>query len=241
MGEKMTWWEIANSLTADSSDMNDNFSELAAGSITPRSSAGASFVATNSVHDLGTTTARYNTLYSKDIHFDTINDQNGYLWKLITSFSLTSSALSYEVTGLNGDDYNEMMIICNNTFNTQTASSVYMFFNTDSGTTYNYQEVEGRGSSIFTDKGRIDYGFEVGTHNFYTKTSSFFNAICYTKTGRDRQMFAKYCKIASSTTVFSIHATSYLWVNTVDTLTSIKVISSYAQFVDGTVFQVWAR
>ena len=233
----MTWWEIKNSLTADSSDMNDNFSELAAGSITPRSSAGASFVATNSVYDLGTTTARYRTVYCKN--FDELSVTSYSLWKLLSSTEIGSSSASIEFTGLNGDLYDTYMMISKCIVDNGSAN-ILVTFNQDSATNYGNSILGAISATPGTSEQKNSF-FIIQDFNGTNGSIGLSKSIFILKSNNVKSMLNFSTTQQSGTTLRNVYTQHGIWNNSIDTVTSIQIRPQSGYLRTSTVIQLWGR
>ena len=239
----MTWHKIQNSLTADASDMNDNFGHLVSGSIEPYSSAGVSFISTDSSYDLGTTTTRYNNYYGNQIFLQNNLDLGTFY--LISENILSSQTSSIEITGLNGDSVNYYNIIIYTVSEQTTASRLDAILNGDSNTNYAHRFITGNGAGIAQGGSNSLSEIRMITLNRATSTANpvaLCSAIINTKTGNERLVNKKNTTACNNTYCSGINSECFIWNNTSDTITSIKFYTSGGEPLNaGTVIQLWSR
>ena len=243
----MDWKTIANSLTADASDMNDNFNLVRAGTMEPRTSAGASFVTTDSAYDIGSDSARWNNVYCNNVNAaGSITTADNSLWVLEAETTLSAPATSIVFTGLNGDDVMSYMVIARMVSVTTTSTKLMRFWLTEDDTTgsdYGNQIISAIGASVGASRSVSSYHIPVFQ---YMGTGSqgalgLARLIIYSKTGNERTGVYSWMK-GNGTSVQRLVSSSFIWS---DTSTTITAMNFSAGGIDdwgaGTNIQLWGR
>ena len=106
----MAYVKLIPSTTIDPVDMNENFYHVGQGSQLPM---GEELLQYTNTSNLGISSTVWANLYCNQIYFDTeIITSAKNVWSKIADFYVTSGSVTeYEVTGLNGDNAREYIII----------------------------------------------------------------------------------------------------------------------------------
>lgn len=245
----MAWKTIANSLTADASDMNDNFNLVRAGTMEPRTSAGASFVTTDSAYDIGSDSARWNNVYCNNVNAaGSVTTSDRSLWILISEPPITSSDASIDISGLNGDVTDTYMIITRATASKTAGVSINFdpFYGASAGATApsGSQYIQGASSTVTavrdaSTSSEIEF---INTSASTAGSMSLTRSIFYAKTGNERTMISQIMKTDNGgTEVATIRSKSYIWNNTSDTITTMRFRFGNANINSTSVIQIWGR
>lgn len=206
----------------DASEMSDNFFHIAQGDLLPR--GGTSLTPTTGVNDLGS-----EDYYWRELFVNSATGDIGCI-RSLTDVEVTAGTVRVEITGLNGDDYEEFVIMHNMLWDYwDTKSSITLHPNGESGASHIYKFVENRnGVTIIWHTTTAD-GLRLCYFN-YLGTSSFGKTVLKTKTGEERLLHGTHGSGAAlpqhSQEIFSV------WSNTSSTITSLVFImhtsSSYS-------------
>ena len=241
----MAWNTIAAGLIADADKLNENFNLVAGGSRAPRTSAGASFVTTDGAYDIGSENARWDQVYVNTVDYDgTITTTDNSIYEKISKVTLSGTASTVEISGLEGDSFSQIIITSYIVVN--TVSNILMVINGDSSGSYGYQLVAGTASTVFasrlTSQTSILYGIATNspaTTTAYEKTIT--DMTLYSKTGNERTGVLTFLKSTSGSYSRGNWALSYIWSNSTDSITSIKFYTSDGSMMTGTTFTLWGR
>jgi len=232
---------LINSTTAFDDEMNYNFYHVAKGTILPR---GNSYLeATTGTYDIGSTTYPWASVYVNNVHVNSSTSYTGtcLLWIKLTEVYLSMTRL--EITGLNGDRFYTLDIITR--LNSDTASTMYMYFNGDSTATH-YAKVNMQNSltalyGTATTAAPI-CGYVGGVD---TVSSSYSVSQWMTKAGTVRRGVMYRMDNAYDTTVQKLSIATTWWSNTSSTITSIvlEVVTTTmgADTFAGTYIGIWGR
>jgi hypothetical protein len=227
--------------TDDVEKVMDNFYWIYSGDRLPYSAtaAGSLAVSDNTI-DLGSSAARWRNIHANTTIVNSGTMTAPYLWSLKTSVTLSATASAIEFSGLNGDEYEPMLIRFYFPTGTSTSDYHHIYLNNDSATSYmHYQVLWVAGSA----------GPQVNTFTSMrygpSAWPSFFEFLLYSKTGKER--ISHFEGISGSTASISIRGYDvwYVWNNTVNTLTSIKFIlydasdSGIINYAPGTRISIW--
>lgn len=121
---------LLNSTTADASDVNDNFFWGAQGSIIPMGNSSLEY--TDSAYDIGSQVYRWNVLYCGTIASGSIHS-GGLTYEYLERKDISAPTTTIAITGLNGDNDNEYLIVFSFIKTTATTHDYVMFLNNTSG------------------------------------------------------------------------------------------------------------
>lgn len=247
----MSYFKVESSLTADASDINDNFYYFNQGSILPRDETDASFGSIDLTNNIGSSVATWNTLYCKDFSTDLSSISSNYkLWALVAETTLSTTVSSIEITGLNGDDIEEYIVFIKFILPAYGGGSSLerMYINNDSGSNYYYVRVQADGVNTFaagsevTGAGILLYNQVVSN----TESSSFGQIKIRSKTGLYRNVIIQSSGRVYQKSVGNVATNYSVWNNTVDTITSISFHSNFhitagSYFYPNSNIQIWGR
>ena len=221
----MAFIELENSTTADATDINNNFYHVAQGSVLPM--GGVDLDYTDSVYDLGSSSATWN--YLKCLNINT-NNVEGYAGYLISEVTLTATASSIEFTGLNEENKFVKIIA----YIPKCGGNVNLILNNISSSSYSGLHIRVQGASLSATETTTTY-CNLGSA---TGGASFLQCTILDSSHYGKTININALNHASITTINSIHNNSYLLLNST-TLTSIKIISSNGILNPLTNIQVW--
>ena len=214
---------IVNSTATIPYDVNDNFTFVSRGSITPK--AGVELEETTSSYNIGSATNLFNNSYfSGSISCNTISGISGYIFEKVFSTVITATATSIEITGLNGDDDKNYYLIFNGTTAPQTISgaNLYIFFNNDSSSSYSMifnRMWSGQIVGGFLGGSGITLYFYPGEIKTYTYILKFRSSSSKFKTG-----------YVYGNNIYDPSYGIFNWNNTTDYISSIKLINQNNYF-----------
>ena len=234
---------LQNSLTADATDVNDNFYWIGQGSRLPM--GGNSLTSTDATYDLGSSIATWNNLHCENIYINaSINTADKSLWVLQAETTLSATAGSIEFTGLNGDVDLEYKIIMS--FPDVGANVLRMIFNGDSAANYGYQRIIAADAAVGASRGTS----QVCIYPFYlwdmSSGSSLCEMIINAKTGLPRMAIYTFIQGVTDTTSENLTLITSVWNDTANTLTTIKFYATGYSAGNGymgtnTNIQLWKR
>lgn len=238
----MAWNTIAAGLIADANKLNDNFNLVAGGSRQPRTSAGASFVTTDGAYDIGSENARWDELYVNTIDFDgSVTSTDRSIFVNQSSVLLSATASSIEVTGLDGDSLETLIIT--GYFACDTTCSIYLVINGDSASNYGWQMLGGTSTTIYASRntGTAIIVGEVQNNTTGIAEVSYSNMKLYTKTGNERTGINHFLGTGVGALALQTEMHSFMWNDTSNTITSLKFYTSDGNFETGTSLNIWGR
>ena len=216
------FYELRNSTTAFANEVIENFYHIADGDRLPRSASG-NLPEIDNTYDLGSADYKWKTIFCETFYSDFSIPASLVIHKE-ASVKFTVTASDIEFSGLNGDDNDYLMfaqigpIPAGSGGVTETCK---MVFNGDSSASYNEKY-------LYYDYASIDMSTSSG-NNYINVTldnappnSMYFTAYISGKTGNKRSV-----KCFTSHNLTPTLTSAYItgtWDNTLDTLTSIKLI-----------------
>ncbi|MCP4651431.1 MAG: hypothetical protein GY853_15300 [PVC group bacterium] len=238
----MTYKSTKQSTTADPTNINTDFYHIGQGSRLPM--GGNSLTSTDSVYDLGSSTATWNNLHCDNIYVgDSISSTNKSLWVLLAETTLDDSSSSINFAGLNGDAYTDMMIFAMIKSAVVAGDSICrLFLNEDSSASYGHQYIHAADTSVLANRNVLQ-GIEIANAKgaIDKVTLAFGKALLYTKTGNERIAMAFYCGGAYENHVYQIDHFHSIWTNTSSTLTSMQFNAITNNFDVGSHIELWVR
>jgi len=236
----MAWVTMTSGQVADASDMNERFNFLCGGTRLPRSSSGVDFTSTTGVYDLGSDSARWNDVWTNNINLDgSVSSASNTIWGLISEVTLSATASSIEFTSLTGDTYTSMMIYAR--MNVDTKSNQFMIFNGDSAANYGRQFIYGQSTSVASGRNTGLVHMQVGLVATTTVRLTGCRIMAHTKSGHERSLIVHTYGGASGTTIYRDIEWVYLWNDTANTITSLKIYTDAGNFETGTSIKLWGR
>ena len=234
---KLSFLILQNSTTCDSTDVNNNFYHVAQGSRLPM--GGNSLESTDSVYDLGSSTATWNNLFCENIYINgSITTAGEKLWSVIAETTVTATASSVEFTGLNGDNDKEYKILFFGN-SLLVGGWVYLHLNGDStSNNYGQQRIAGADAAVSASRDTSITGWQIGYGHSFSEI--VFNA----KTSILKMSILNLIAQVQSTTVNFIRQISGVWNDTTNTITSLKIVpdvGSGVYLTPGTNIQLWKR
>jgi len=243
-----------DSTTADAQDMNDNFNFIAAGSILPMTQTSeGKLVSVDSAYDYGASATTWQKLHTVKVDANSITSTKA-LWRLVSETTLTATAAGIEFTGLNGDAYEEMMLLGRVVTDSTSMTSDHVFFVTMNGVSTTSEYAVQRVSSFIRTVGSTKtetasnstsaYGLELhvkktGVQEHTATAQYMFKTNVFTKTGQNRVSTSRSMS-GSATTALSSNAYGGIWFDTTATITSIKFEITSVSFQANTNIQLWS-
>lgn len=153
-----------------------------------------------------------------------IND----LWHVVhDSGELAAAVQNYVISGLNGDDDEEYELISRVVNNYDGVAGYKLFFNSDQGSNYGYQEIEGSNTTA-----QAVQGTHTGVYLLYSAAAlgaiSMDRANIQAKSGKVRTVLNQTLQSVVTTTVNAIERWAQSWNNTADNITSMTIASTQA-------------
>ena len=229
----MSYTKFLKDYTISADEVRENFEWIRQGNLLPHGSTELEL--TDSAYDLGSDIYEWAEVHTENIN--TTGEINE-TWNIIADVTLSATASSIEITGLNGDvDY--LYWIKGKLVATDTTGS-YLVLNNDSATNYGLQRLIAE--STFSAYGGYLNGIFTGRILYGTLTSKLttFECFIYAKSGLERMALLSVLESGGGDYIHGIRSKAYIWNNTSDTLTSLKIYSSAAnRFGTNTSIQVW--
>lgn len=147
---------------------------------------------------------------------------DGLMQVIYDSGEIGSAVTSVTISSLNGDVDEDYLLLCRFVNGFNGATFYYAQMNSDSGTNYGRQYLDGTDTTVTAARVTNAVGMGVGyasTQNYLTMSSLAINA----KSGYIRTGFSKYSLSVNTTTVTQAQLNGWSWNNTADNITSIKV------------------
>ena len=217
----LPYYKVFQKYTIISSDeMNGNFSYIANGDLIPH--GGINLDPTTSIYDLGSDIYKWKTIYAENVTASSVT-VDGDTFIKISETIITSSAISIEFSGLNGDVDNIYVLAGQLTFAgySTTTGIVNMIINGDSSAAYGGTEAIFDGVDAYNNDNGTGKTSVVITRQ---KNVADFNFTMFAKTGIARHGFGKGTSADASSAVHYMNA--FFWSSTSDTITSIKLYTS---------------
>jgi len=220
--------------TITATDFDNNFKDVAQGNYIPR--GGVSLTATDSVYDLGSTAYKWLDVHTQNIEIQS-DVKVGKCINMIAETTLTESATSIEFTGLNGDD-DEIYEINYHIYGYGT-TSVFMYLNGDSAANYGRNMIYLLTTTVNSQSYNSLSNIYLGYHGEITTTALNVRGNGYIRaaSGRLRLSLWEWVASAGGTYIDQSTKLAFVWNNTTDTLTSIKLTGNFAT---NTNVQLWA-
>lgn len=250
MGAWMNYFKVESSLTADASDINDNFYYFNQGSVLPRNETDDSFASIDVTNNIGSSIATWNNFYCKDAAVSSSISANNNLWVLLDETTLLVTTSSIEFSGLNGDSVEEYMIISKFVESVFTAGgnvSKALWFNSDTGASSNYtrEYMYAAGVNIYSILSTstaivLCYGVSAAAGEYVS--SAFCKSYINAKTGHNRSIVGVSSGKVNEKSVGGIARHGGVWDNTSDTISSITIAGTTAITMEpNTNIQLWGR
>mgnify|MGYP007100098165 CR=1 FL=1 len=228
----MSYYVFTSTSLGNADEVMENFLHIYNGDRLPyTATASGTITATDNTVDLGSSVARWRTLYCGNIITTLGAITAPYMWILKTQVVLSSTASSIEFTGLNGDNADYMQISISSP-QSYTAGTYYLgYLNNDSATNYYNLRIIFQGTTDSVE----------GSATAWLMQQSLGDGLgtlmLATKTGKQRTCFYSLishpqAKIGSSS-----------WSNTSSTITSFKLVAAgttTAIFRTGTSIKIWS-
>ncbi len=236
----MAWNTLIHSTTTDAPTVNENFNVISGGDRLPMSSVGVSFTTTDSAYDVGADATRWNELYCDNVNIaGSITTADKSLWGLIGETTLTDTATSIEFTGLDGDVTTTFMIHSNIVSVSDGVYYCYLIINGDSAANYGIQQLRAENATATASRGQ---GSAINIYSHLTSGSGSARLSIHAKSGHERTILINKSGYSNSTTVYDIESNAYIWNNTADNITSLKIyISPGSAMNTNTNIQLWGR
>lgn len=219
-------FEKGHTISAD--DFNNNYYHAAQEDMLPL--GGASLETTDSVYDLGSASYKWDNVHIQNLELQADGEAENCL-NLIAEITLTTTATTIEITGLNGetDIFYEIISI----FANYTESAIALYANGDSASNYGWQQMQSYTTSVTAHNSSPTARIVVSDSLVDGRSKSNLSVhgagsskLFLIKTGYRMELANKVWRYFGS-----------VWNNS-DTLTSFKLTT----FFDvGTNIQIWSR
>lgn len=224
----------------DATEMNDNFYHCFQGDWLPR--GGVSLTATTGVYDLGSDVYRWNNVYVQNLE---ITGELPRCFNLIDETTLTDTATTIDITGLNGDTDEIYIIQYRITHDNIPASATQLRLglNEDSATNYGYQRLRANGAVIDASRSTLQNAMNLALMRTFTSTTYFTSGeiILFSKSGNERVAISDCARGISDDYMEGIRLGGSVWDNTIDTLTSLQFYWNSGSMATYTNIKVWAK
>lgn len=148
--------------------------------------------------------------------------QGGEFQKVYDSGDLAAAATSITITGLNGNNEKEYVLISKDI---SGGGELRMHFNNDTGNNYGYQEIYGISGSAYAYQDTSENGVIINSPGATSGRIGFGIHKIYAKSGYRRTVISKQAEEIYGTTVNACSMFGYVWNNTSDNITSIVLTS----------------
>lgn len=156
----MTWNIFSTGSLADADKVMENFYHVFDGHRLPYSgNISSSITAVDDIHKIGSSDYRWNDVYANRFYvYGSITAQ--CMLTLKAAVTLTATASSIEITGLDGDsvDYYHIMFIYPTIPNATDTAQVRMILNGDSSANYTYSVTPGTTTFVYLNVDSTKYG-----------------------------------------------------------------------------------
>jgi len=223
--------------TITASDMNDNFQFVGGSHWLPR--GGASLDATNGVYNLGSQSFYWDNVYVNSLSVSGYS--NTSCWNMISQVILSAAATSVEFTGLIRDLYKVIFDLRQTSSGSGANSGIYLYFNNDSASNYGYILVYATSTIAIYTATNLPYIGLSTINNPAGTTGVYISAGDILIYGNSE--YEKVCLICGNdlcggTNIGMSRFENAIW-NNLNTLTSIKIISSQ-NLATNTTVQLWS-
>jgi hypothetical protein len=141
-----------------------------------------------------------------------------------SAYSGDDPITSYTFSGLNGNADEEYMLIIRHTGGKAT-SNVYAQINNDTSTNYGYQHLQGEGGSKLAARNTASDRILLSINTADAGELNMSQTILSAKSGYVRTGIVKTVNKIAGTTVQDIDIQGVVWNNSVDNITSLKILS----------------
>ena len=237
----MTFRPAVQGETTSAYYMNGNFEDIAMNNRIPREGVDLDF--SDNKYNLGTRYARWLNTYVVELNVTSFITK---CWNNLVDVTLsaTSSYTSFE--GLNGDDYQDIMILLRLKSKDSTRSEVFLKVNSSTTDSYHHLYVSGKGFVVSRD-----HNTESSTSICYaapgtsrpTNTSGF--SIIHMNTARGHYRNGIIYRIDGSTnttldSAYSMTLKTFSYLSKDDTITSIQIFTDTGyEMASQTSIQIW--
>ena len=156
-------------------------------------------------------------------------------YEKIATTTLSSAAATVTFSSISGA-YTDLVLVTDNIFNTSNLAAAYLRFNSDTGTNYSYQSIQGTGTVANAERGSSQNVMYVARSFGGDQTHNIINIMNYSNTTTNKTVLSRYGSAGSSSGVL---AAIGLWRSTSAISTILMGIDGGYNFVSGATFTLY--